>query len=100
MAEKEKVMDMPLEPGDLDKLVVGRVLDIENFDKMKEHGERIEQIIHWAKLRGAKDLTGIVAEIKRAKNMLGSANIQEMVVFTGLDIQRIETVKEMNKFVK
>ena len=90
---------LPVDDADLNRLAVARSLDIDSFNKIKENRERIDQVIQWAKLRGAKNQTDLVIEIKQLKNILGSPNLMDMVVFTGLDIQRMETAKQMNKLI-
>ena len=90
---------LPVDEADLNRLAVARSLDIDSFDKIKENRERIDHVIHWAKLRGAKNQEDLIIEIKQLKNILGSPNLMDMVVFTGLDIQRMETAKRMNKLI-
>lgn len=101
-AEKPQpeVMLRPVDDAELDRIAVARSLGIEGFKDMKNYTRQLDVLIKWANQRGAKDKIDMLGNIKQMQGLIGYVTIHDMVVWAHLDMERMETVTKMAKFVK
>lgn len=83
-------------PSDLDRLAVGRSLQIEDFSDMEKHQNRLDRIIEWAQMKGAKDTTGYLAELASLRNRIGNPSIYDLSAYLQVEMEDMQ-LKQQRK---
>lgn len=80
----------------LDRLAVGRSLNIEDIQDMERHQNRLDNIIDWAKAKGAKSREDYIAELAHLRTKIGNPSIFDVSVYVGLEMEHMATEKQFN----
>lgn len=89
-----------IDARDLDMLAVGRAVGMETLEHIKKNEGRVQQVMEWARQKGATDQLGYVAEVKGLMHRLGTRSIHDLYVYTRLDMDRMATESKMRKMEK
>lgn len=84
---------------DFERSEIAHVFNIESKDGLKKHAERIDRMMEWARLKGAKDKYGIIAEINNLKSRIGGfRTLYDYSTYVYWEMERMKADENIAKF--
>ena len=80
----------------LDRLAIGRSLQIEDIEDMERHQGRLDKIIEWAEMKGAKNRDDYIAELAHLRTKIGNPSIFDLSVYVSLEMEHMATEKALD----
>ena len=84
----------------LDRLAIGRSLHIEDIQDMERHQNRLDRIIEWAKLKGAKSQNDYIAELAHLRTKIGNPSIFDVSVYVNIEMEHLATERQLNELTQ
>lgn len=102
MSDEPVVVGKPADPfvDDSLKMKVGEELGLKDFGDIKKNQHAVERIIEWARMKGAKDSSDLLWNVRQLANRVGSSPLgqslaKHLSTYAYLEMERLKLDKEL-----